>query len=359
VGGNSYAFAGLNQNDFDFAACGILLFTDSNNNNWVLTCDKAGYAYLLAQGDLCGATTTGCYPGGGSGSQLGFAPNDPGAGGLVNGAFVSGIFAANQTQCVDGQSDDDCDRITSMAFYPDSSPPTLIYWPTFEYMTTLQFTNNVTQYPPANAKVYTSGASTTIMGQNTTFTQWVVPGNQIVILTTPPTVRTVTQVSDTQLTVSQSCNITTATPFTYNGYFTNMNHDTSPPEGYVGYPGAAVEVTANGTGGTVIWGLVNINVNTLANPILQGILYAYDTSLGRLWCSYSGCTSSNSSAFILGSPTTGAHGATAFGLPTIVNGYVYIPNNGITAAGGNPNFGCPNAPSTGAPCAGLVVYSGN
>lgn len=51
----TYTFEGLNQNDFDIGQCGNLLYDQtigSVTHHWLLTCDKAGYAYLLSQGNL-------------------------------------------------------------------------------------------------------------------------------------------------------------------------------------------------------------------------------------------------------------------------------------------------------------------
>jgi hypothetical protein len=81
-----------------------------------------------------------------------------------------------------------------------------------------------------------------------------------------------------------------------------------------------------------------------------GALFAYDTSLNLLWCTLSSCTS-NSSAFTLGSPS-GYAGSSAFGLPTMANGYIYIPTYGVTAVTGSSTC-------TSTPCNGLVVYNGN
>lgn len=118
-GGNPVpqTFQGLNQNDFDLAVSGILLFNDLGGNPRLLTIDKAGYGYMLTQGNLCGSPG-GCYPGV-SGGAAGGAANDPG------NAFS---FAANQEQCPDQVntlpgSDKSCHRITSMAFNTDISPP--------------------------------------------------------------------------------------------------------------------------------------------------------------------------------------------------------------------------------------------
>lgn len=80
------------------------------------------------------------------------------------------------------------------------------------------------------------------------------------------------------------------------------------------------------------------------NPIV-GALYVYDaTDLHLLWCSNStSCPHHSLSAF------TNA----TFALPTVANGYVYIPTAGITSVA--TNTAC--TPTT--PCSGLMMYSGH
>jgi hypothetical protein len=46
---------------------------------------------------------------------------------------------------------------------------------------------------------------------------------------------------------------------------------------------------------------------------------------------------------------------TGFPLPTVVNGYAYIPTASISAVASNSHATC----STGSPCSGILVYSGH
>ena len=83
----------LNQNDWDMSASGILLFTDSDGNNWLLTIDKGGLGYLLKQSSLGGYTSND------AGNQFPFAAaSEP--------CWTLGVSNASG-----------CHRITSMAFY--------------------------------------------------------------------------------------------------------------------------------------------------------------------------------------------------------------------------------------------------
>ena len=132
-------FEGLSQNDFDLAVSGILLFDDLGSNHRLVTIDKAGYGYLMTQGNLCGSGS-GCYPGVGTG----------GAGGTTNDPGNVFSFAANLVQCPDqigtvtGQ-DMSCDRVTSMALNKDGSPQYLYVWPSFEVLAGLQLSDNSSQ----------------------------------------------------------------------------------------------------------------------------------------------------------------------------------------------------------------------
>ena len=75
----------------------------------------------------------------------------------------------------------------------------------------------------------------------------------------------------------------------------------------------------------------------------SGTLYAYNAAtLDLLWCTNPNSYCDGSAVFL---PST-------FARPTIVNGNIYVPTNGIYKAG---NSSC--TPS--APCSGVIVYIHN
>jgi hypothetical protein len=150
-------------------------------------------------------------------------------------------------------------------------------------------------------------------------------------------------VSDTQLIVASpgfSPDVTGAS-WQYAGYFINPIRDTQVASDNVVYPGATVVATSNSGSGGVVWGLATVNVG--GTP--EGSLYAYDAEdLSLLWCNNtSGAPCDGSSKF----------GAARFALPTVANGYVYIPTAAISMTGG-PSSSCGSSY-----CSGLVVYSGH
>jgi hypothetical protein len=131
----------------------------------------------------------------------------------------------------------------------------------------------------------------------------------------------------------------------------------------VEYPGGAVEVTANGGNSGVVWGLATIetapaNPPTQVCPSLTAMLNAYDApTLTQIWSTYN----TNNPGHCFGpcfaiTPPPAANSCTipasTFGLPTIVNGDVFIPTYQITYTSTNPSC------SYGQPCSGLVVYCG-
>lgn len=331
AGGNpvSYTYQGLNQNDFDMSVSGPLLFSDLDGNQRLVTVDKAGYGYLLRQGNLCGSTgTPQCYPGVPTG-QPGLATGDPGD------VFP---FQANSTACSDKESASGCDRVTSLAFYPDGSANYLYFWPNGEKLTALQLSDNSAQTPTGSPTPKVTSSGTTVTGTNTLFTQWVIPGDQITVNTSPTaTTLTVTGItSNTSLTTYQSSSIGTGTTFTYNGYFINPLYDTHPVSSNVQYPGGSVLVTSNSGSEGLVWGLANLG----SSPPGAGTVLAYDAgTLALEWCSNSSCTS-----------TPATFTAPQFALPTVVNGNVYIPTYGIAISGTLP-AGC-----SASPCSGLVWY---
>lgn len=351
----NWTFEALSQNDLDMAVSGIMLLQDTTGAWRVLTMDKGGYGYFLQSGNLCGASGgAGCYPAVQSG-QPGFASGDPG------NPFP---FAANLTQdakCQDPVSDDQaCHRITSLALNKAGSPQRVYYWPSYEQLTSLQLSDNSPQQPSGTPTPQVTTAGTAVTGNSTClFKQWVVPGDQLVVTSgSPPTATalTVTAVnSDTSLTVYQSSFISTPSNFTYQGYFINPERDVHPAATDVQYPGGSVVVTSNSGTGTVIWGLVTVD----NAPNSKGTLFAYDATLGWLWCSNfdTFCSSSSSTSFAI----TSSIAQGTFALLTVVNGHVYIPTFAINTTAG-PNASCPSPARTcctRTQCGGVVSYSGH
>jgi hypothetical protein len=332
TGGNPVAktFEGLSQNDYDMSVSGILLFDDPDSNHRLVTIDKAGYGYLLTQGNLCGSGS-GCYPSAGTGGAGG-ATNDPG------NAFS---FAANQVQCPDQITDDqNCDRVTSMAFYKDGSPPYLYVWPSYEVLAGLQLSDNSSQAGPGSI---TATGGTTVTGSGTSFSSYVIPGDMLIAGgCTLPSCPIITAVSSTpqQLTISQNLTVSGAS-WSYSGYLINPIYDVHPMDSYVQYPGGALTVSSNSGSDAVVWALVNLQNPGPPPGTLMGALYVYDASnLHLLWCSNStSCTP----------PSVRTFTNASFALPTVANGYVYIPTAGISAA----TCGTPAA------CSGVMVYSGH
>jgi len=338
-GGNPVAktVEGVSQNDFDTTS-GILLFDDLGSNHRLLTVDKAGYGYLLTQGNLCGSTS-GCYPGA-SGGGPGGADNDPG------NAFS---FAANRAQCPDqignvAGMDQSCDRVISTAFYKDGSPPQLCVWPSYEYLACFQLSDDL-QQTTAPAGTITASGGTSVTGSGTSFMSTVIPGDTLIAGGCTPGVSCpiVMGVTDaTHLTVSQNLTVS-GVSWNYSGYFVNPLYDTHPSEMYVQYPGGGLTVTSNNGTGAVVWGLVNLGTSAPGT----GALYVYDASnLHTLWCSDStSCTPANLSAFT----------NSKFPLPTVVNGYVFIPTKGISSVTSSSTC----SPTPTVPCSGILVYSGH
>ena len=350
LGTSSYTYQGMSQNDFDLGTTGPILFDDLAGKHRLLSIDKAGYGYLLTQGNLCGSTAIPptCYPGSSSGSP-GFAPNDPG------NVFP---FQANVEACANQTIPASCHRITSMAFYKDGSPERLYVWPNAEKLAGLALSNNQAIDPPAGAYIGSNGS--TVCGSGTTFTSWVIPGDTLTDTgsANPGQSVTVTAVlSDTQLNVSQaftnnigSCSSSctcTSTPdtFTYNGYFVNPIYDARPVGSVVQYPGGALSITSNSGTDAVVWalGTLGVGVNT------AGAALAYDAAtLKFLWCSnYLDTYCDQSSDFT----------ASLFTPPTVINGYVYVATSGITQVPSTSHAAstCNSSPG----CYGVLVYSGH
>jgi hypothetical protein len=324
----AYTFEALNENDWDMAVSGVLLYNDANSKPWLVSIDKAGFGYLLEQGSLCGAAKNGtlsqCDV---SGLVQSFATTDPG------NKFP---FQASHDTCIGsggGPQNTDCDRIASMAFYNNGTNSYLYYWPTNfatgndERLVALQLSNNSAISPTIAPTITTDSTGTIVHGSGTTFTSWVIPGDQLTANSQTVTVTAVT--SDTQLTVSPAFTpISTGVSFTYNGYFVNPARDFTPPPYDTGYAGGSLVVTSSSPESSdgVVWAVIPANdsatgLSSSTGVRTPGTLYAYRASpvsspswgLQRLWDSTDYCT--NCQTFCVSS----------FALPTVANGLVFVP----------------------------------
>ncbi len=306
----------LNENDWDFGVSGVTLFTDSEGESWLVTTDKAGYGYLLRQNQSWGYAF-------GSGDSYNWFP-----------------FGAAQNLCpyMEDPIAGNCDRIVSLAFFnPSGGTPYLYFYPWNESLAGYQFSTNSAQ-SLSGYTVTTSGNTVTTASGATHFTEWLVPGDQITVSTTPTaTVLTVTAVnSDASLTVYQTSSISSPTALaSYNGYFINPIYDSHPLPTTVGYPGGLLAGTSNGNSASsaLLWTLVTESSSGRSNEAVRtpGILYAYNSSLSGLW------NTNSSSSFC----------ASSLVLPMVVHGQVFIP----TYATSSP---CPTSGSAAA--SGIIVY---
>jgi hypothetical protein len=348
----AYTFEVLNQNDWDMANSGILLFQGTGQQDWLVTVDKAGNGYLLNQSNLGG-----------------FAPNDTGD------VFP---FAAAASPCwsLGVQQASDCHRVTSLASYVNSSAPSkpryLYFWPYLEPLTGFQFSQNTPN--SGIGTIATSGSAppfTTVnlatpctAGSASTpcFTGQMVAGDT---LTAGSQAQKVTSVGGTTLTVSPgfSSAINTSS-WTYNGYFIKPLSGNWPQAGSaVGYPGGSIIVTANQGNGGVVWTLATIETApaeppTRPCPTLTAMLTAYSAAtLDKIWSSYNTSieTSCHGPCFSITAPPAAQQcgvPSASFVLPTVVNGSAYIPTYSIASSSADTNC------TAASPCSGLVVYCG-
>jgi hypothetical protein len=335
----------LNVYDWDQGSCGILLFDDLGGNHRLLTCDKAGYGYLLTQRNLCGN---------GSDSQcVGWSSTD-------QGSWPFGM-SMNLCDTLSNPVASNCDRVTSMAFYntlPGSSSGSsyLYFWPTSEKLTAYQLSDNTTLVSGHSQQISWNSSSPTIIqmsgctvGQNCP-SSYFVPGDTIVPTGSGCTCSgsncpVVTGIADDTTTgicgtVGPPCatinrafpaGCTSPQTFQYKGYFLNPSRDNRPAPDITGYPGSAVLVTAqwdtslptpqydNG----VVWGLDpkdTANVLTRAGGVLRAYTAIPDSNneLVLLW--------SNSDTFCLSS----------FALPTVANGRIYVPTYAVLSVAQAP-----------------------
>ena len=332
----AYTFENMNENDYDQALTGVLLFNDLSGTPRLLTLDKAGYGYLLTQGNLCGPGVSGCSLQNGTSSVQGFAPGDNG------NIFPFGPVLSPSTYfCTDKA--DACARVTSLAFANN----TLYLWPYQEKLTALPLSDNSPQKPPGAAAITSSG--TTVTGTETAFLSWIIAGDTITDTVTGQS-RTVTQVtSGTQLQVNAafSPDISgSGDAFTYNGYFINPVQDVFPSSSAVGFAGGSLVATSDGPGGGIVWAIVASVPSPKPNPAMRtpGSIFAYSTkpvsnTLKRLWSS-----------------PTDEFCVSTYALPTVVHGYVYVPTYAIAPTGDTSNACPPTVDPNGAYQSGVLVY---
>ena len=152
------------------ATSGILLFDDLSGNHRLVTVDKAGYGYLLKQGNLCGQGNSS-----GSGPENGTCGTSPGLTPTDYGDIFP--FGASSVLCADQTDPDMCDRVTSLAFYKDGSTERLYFWPNDEVLAGFQLSNN--SAVSGTGTVSAASRDTTVTGVSTVFTQQIVVGDQI------------------------------------------------------------------------------------------------------------------------------------------------------------------------------------
>ena len=228
-----YTFQSMNENDWDMGP--ITLFKDTlNNQNWLVSVDKSGYAYLLPQGCLCNSSSGPCQA-----FASGDAPNWP--------------FQAAFTPCwniggTGGASN--CHKIGSLSFFANN----LYFWPTDERLTAFALSNISTTDTGAAFVYVFSDAPTTVNGCNgtgcpaicstggTCFTYEVIPGDTVTINGQSATV--VSVVNDALMYVNTPLNPATNATLTYSGYFVNPARDFTPVGTTVDYPGGSIVITS-------------------------------------------------------------------------------------------------------------------
>jgi hypothetical protein len=222
-----------------------------------------------------------------------------------------------------------------MALNTDISPPRLYVWPSNEVLTAYQLSTNSPSAPQPGT---IAASGTSVVGSGTAFASTVIPGDTFIAGGCTPAVSCpiVTAVADnTHLTLSAA--LTASGAWQYSGYFTNPSYSPAP-KAKVAYPGGTLTATSNSGSGSVVWALTNLEK--------KGALYAYDgQTMAALWCSYAASCSTK--------PSLASFTTAIFALPTVVNGYVYVPTAGITLAASNPSC------TAASPCSGVLVYSGH
>jgi hypothetical protein len=396
-----YTFEVENTNDQDMGTSGQMLINAGtiDRPNWlVVTTDKAGYGYLLQASDLCnGSGCTGNYSGGGANTTYSFTQGDLGN---LFSFPAARVLCQNEpgNNTYPGMAENaDCDRTTSMAFYNGR----LYYWPNNiasgngERLTSLQLSNWSTQtvftgtilswvQNLGGAGNGSNDGQTLMTGSGTSFTEQVIPGDQVVACgCTLPNCPVVTSVvNDTNVILSQHPGCTTYSGVEYSGYFINPVKDLNPPPNGTGYPGGELVIDSsslNSTDGVIFATSSDASTTSLscdgdtstcpssAAVRTPGGLFAYNATpnssgqLGMLWNSEPYNSSSNQFGC---NPGLGCSSQTfcpaPFALPTVANGRVYL---GVYAINNDGTTNCPDTvPGTTSPLlylSGVLVYAKN
>jgi hypothetical protein len=345
----------MNANDYDMSVGGMALFNDLGGTQRLVTIDKAGYGYLLTQGNICGAGTpdTAC---------IGFASGDPGS---------AMTFGASQLLC--SAYPNNCDRIASMAVFDNQGSGSgrsvyLNYWPNNERLTALTLSDNSTWVNGAGVQqlTWSSGSSQTLSlysgsctADENCLSDQVVAGDTLTLTGCTcggSGCPVATMVGSTSLTINMTVatafgSCTAPQSFQYKGYFVKPAHDHTPTVGSGGYPGAAVTISANCTSppctNALIWAVLPGSGST-ADGLSRGLgtLYAYtalpngldllaeDWASADTWC------------------------ASSFARPTIVNAGAFVPTYAVSTSGRSfPGGTCPTTTTSGIPYpSGILVY---
>ncbi len=355
-----YTFQAMNIADWDQSTAGLTLFNDLAGNPRLVTADKAGYGYLLTPGNLCAAATadTQC---------AGFAPGDPGSWTFGASLFLPLPPGGSGPGCTN-TNDAACDRVTGMAFYPQSPNQAayLYFWPYNETIVALQLSDNATTFSGLGPLTWSSGASTTLnytlpggesctTGENC-LNQQIIPGDTLQFQNCPCSgsgCPVVTSVAASSLTVNTpppaACAAGTPQNFSYSGYFVNPSRYYVPQAPRAGFPGGAITVSAqpSGSGGYVdglVWAVAP-NASSSQGPQRGlGTLSAYyavpsATQLERVYAS------------------TDVWCSASYAVPIVANGNVFVPTFAVSTSA-NSFTSCPTSSSSASPPAssGILVY---
>jgi len=354
-----YTFQAMNVADWDQSTGGVVLFNDLAGNPRLVTADKAGYGYLLTAGNLCAAATadTQC---------VGFAPGDPGSWTFGASLFLPLPPGGSGPGCTN-TNDAACDRVTGMAFYPQSPNQAayLYFWPHRESLVALQLSDNSTTFSGQGPLTWGSAASTTLNytlpgGESCTpgancLTDQIVPGDTLQFencACSGSGCPVVTSVTFGSLTVNvpppSACAAGAAQSFSYSGYFLNPKRASTPDSQRVGFAGGAVTVSAQQSGsgyiGGLVWAVAPSAVSSQGEQRGLGTLYAYNavTTSTQLESVYA---------------STDVWCSASYAVPIVANGNVFVPTFAVST-GANSFTRCPTSSSSTTPPAssGILVY---
>jgi hypothetical protein len=358
-GACSYTYQAMNVYDYDQALSGVALFNDTSGTPRLVTCDKAGYCYLMTQGNLCGSGTTDT-------ACIGFDQYDPG----------SWTFSALGTPCQGAP--DNCDRIPGFAVTDNHNTSgywaiRLNYWPYGQRLTALALSDNTLQQGAGqltsnpSVSAYSMKLAGTCTLDSDCLPEQVVPGDSISLdgITCPcqgqggacPTVTSVNEnsKSDSELTLNMTVTAAFGAScgfpqnFHYAGYFVAPAHDYTRNVPNAGYPGGMLTVSENCTvtpcTNQLIWAITpdsSSQPNTTTRGL--GTLYAF-TALPN-----------TNDILTKDFASTDTWCASSFARPTVVNASAFVPTYAVSA--GTRTFtACPTPTGSGNPYpSGLLRY---